>query len=66
MPEKKRINLTEFKNEYNLSYYSGHYCVEEHHKTVWFGLIKKPCYLHRVMSQLLLGWVWKDNNMGCK
>ena len=27
---------------------------------------KRPCWIHRVMSRMLLGWKWEDSTKGTK
>lgn len=41
--------------------YAGGYRMGGNAYYTQFNLTKKPCWLHRKMSKLLLGLEWKDN-----
>ncbi len=41
--------------------YAGGYQMGGNAYHTKFMLLEKPCWLHRKMAKLLLGWTWVDN-----
>mgnify|MGYP001200308703 FL=1 len=54
--EKENINNTNFVGGYVIT-------GDESTDKIRFNFSKKPNFIHRFFSRILLGWIWEDDNV---
>lgn len=53
-----QINIPQY--QINIPQYVGRYDLFGDDYTFCINLVKKPNWLHRFWTRILLGWVWRD------